>query len=275
MRLIPFLFLIFIFDEAVAQQNSFFRIGARSAGMAYMQAGLKDIHSAFHNPAGLSYLSATEFNINYEYRFGLEDLSTLSAAGAFPLNFGTGALSLSRFGTELFNTQRASLSFSNQFGLASLGVRLNFDQIRIQDFGQSMVASVDFGGMAPLTQELHFGAFIRNLSQSSFNGLQEEYVPTILALGMVYQPISEVLLSTEIEKDLGLPSNLKVGLEYLLKELVYLRVGYQSRPSGPHFGFGFVQQNWQLDYALHRHSALGYVHQVSMCYKPGKNKAEQ
>ena len=268
MRAIIYLVSCLILFQAQAQQNSHFRIGARSAGMAYLQAGMKDIQSAFHNPAGLSYLRSTEFNLNYEYRFGLEELSTLSAAAAFHSKYGTAGIALSRFGADLYNTQRASLAFSNQFGLASLGIRVNFDQIRIQDFGQSMVASVDFGGMASLTEELHFGAFIRNLSQSSFNGLQQEYLPTILALGLVYQPLQEVWVSSEVEKELEWPANLKVGLEYLLREVLFLRAGYQSRPAGPHFGFGFIRPQWQLDYALHRHISLGFVHQVSMRITP-------
>jgi hypothetical protein len=274
MRLALILILLVFANDAQAQQNSHFRIGARSAGMAYLQAGMKDIQSAFHNPAGLSYLRSTEFNLNYEYRFGLEELSTLSAAAAFHSKYGTAGIALSRFGADLYNTQRASLSFSNQFGLASLGIRVNIDQIRFQDFGQSSVASVDFGGMAPLTKALHFGAFIRNLSQSSFNGLQQEYVPTVLALGLVYQPLEEVMLSTEIEKDLDLPANVKVGLEYLLRNLLYLRTGYQSRPSTPHFGFGIVQEQWQLDYSIHRHLSLGYVHQASMRFQLA-NKSKQ
>jgi hypothetical protein len=271
-RFLLIVLLCLISNFCFAQQDSFTRISARAAGLGYANATLKDGFGAFHNPASLAFVRTTELNLSFENRFGLDELSTLSAAGMVAGKWGTSALALSRFGGELFNIQRAGFSFSNEFGLASLGLRFNYDQFNIQDFGRMGVFSIDFGGMATLTSQLHFGAYIRNLNQASFSGFSEEYLPTILNLGLAYQPTTGVMLLTEIEKDIDFPANLKAGVEYVIRDILIARGGYQSRPAAPHFGIGLIQPAWQLDYALQRHLYLGYIHQFSFQIKPGELK---
>lgn len=235
--------------------------------MAHAVSTLADSYAVFNNPAGMAELSSIMANTSFEHRFGLAELSTLSAGVVLPFNVGAGGLSLTRFGGEYFNVQRVSAGYANRFGLASLGIRANYDQFNIQGFGRRGLLSFDFGGIAELTPEVFFGAFARNISQSSFKGFSEETMPTLLSAGLSYRPTSNIMANLEVEKDLNFPVNGKIGIEYLLKEVLFVRLGYQSQPGAPHFGLGFSHHIWQIDYAMHRHLFLGYVHQFSFALK--------
>ncbi|MGE0930941.1 hypothetical protein [Peijinzhouia sedimentorum] len=272
MRLLFLISLITLCNLTFAQQDTFYRISSRGAGMAHSVATIADSYALFNNPAGIAELSSITANTSFEHRFGLTELSTISAGIVLPLQFGTGGLSFTRFGGEYFNVQRVGASYANRFGIASLGIRANYDQFNILNFGRRGLLSVDFGGIAELTPEVFFGAFARNISQASFQGFSEETLPTLLSAGLSYRPTTSIMANVEVEKDLNFPVNGKIGLEYLLREILFLRIGYQTEPSAPHFGLGFRRDIWQVDYAMQRHILLGYIHQFSFALKFQKDE---
>lgn len=272
MRLLLLISLITHCNLCFAQQDTFYRISSRGAGMAHSVATIADSYALFNNPAGIAELPSIIANTSFEHRFGLAELSTLSAGVVLPLNLGAGGFSLNRFGGEYFNVQRVGASYANRFGIASLGIRANYDQYNILGFGRRGILSVDFGGIAELTPEVYFGAFARNISQASFKGFSEETLPTLLSAGLSYRPSPALMANVEVEKDLNFPVNGKIGIEYLLREILYLRIGFQTEPSAPHFGLGFSHQNWQADYAMQRHLFLGYIHQFSFALKFQKDE---
>ena len=267
MRLLFLISLIIFCNSSFAQQDTFYRISSRGAGMAHSVSTIADSYAVFNNPAGIAEISSIIANTSFEHRFGLTELSTISAGAILPLSVGAGGISLARFGGEYFNVQRVGVSYANKFGLALLGIRANYDQYNIQGFGRRGILSLDFGGIAELTPEVFFGAFARNISQASFQGFSEETLPTILSAGISYRPTPSIMANAEVEKDLNFPVNGKIGIEYLLREILLLRIGYQTQPSAPHFGLGFNYNNWQLDYAMQRHIFLGYIHQFSFALK--------
>jgi hypothetical protein len=71
-----------------------------------------------------------------------------------------------RFGDDLYNEQMVSLGFGNKFGIASLGVKANYIQYQADGFGTYGAVSIDFGGLAELTDQLSIGAYITNLNQA-------------------------------------------------------------------------------------------------------------
>jgi len=267
MRILFLISLIILCNSSFAQQDTFYRISSRGAGMAHSIATIADSYAVFNNPAGIAELSSIIANTSFEHRFGLAELSTISAGAVLPLNIGAGGISLTRFGGEYFNVQRVGASYANKFGMASLGIRANYDQYNIQGFGRKGIVSVDFGGIAELTPEVFFGAFARNISQASFQGFSEESLPTLLSAGLSYRPSANIMANAEVEKDLNFPVNGKIGVEYLLREILFLRIGYQTQPAAPHFGLGFSHHIWQIDYAMQRHIFLGYIHQFSFAIK--------
>ncbi|MDZ7646337.1 MAG: hypothetical protein U5K54_03660 [Cytophagales bacterium] len=61
------------------------------------------------------------------------------------------------------------LGFGNKFGIASLGVKANYIQYQADGFGTYGAVSIDFGGLAELTDQLSIGAYITNLNQAKLN----------------------------------------------------------------------------------------------------------
>ncbi|HSZ26340.1 MAG TPA: hypothetical protein VK766_11490, partial [Cytophagaceae bacterium] len=73
-----------------------------------------------------------------------------------------------------------------------------------------------------------------------------------------------MMLNGEIEKDALYKPSVKAGLEYAIIEKVKIRTGINTRPFINYFGVGFQNQRFQLDYALSKHSSLGFSHCISI-----------
>jgi hypothetical protein len=268
MRFILISLILLLTNTAIyCQQATFHRIGARASGMGFSVANNQDEAAGFNNPAALSGLSGSRLFFNFDNRFSISELNTLAASFNGEIWNGNFALGAGRFGGDLFNIQRLTGSFSNQFGLASLGIRSNYDQFIIQDFGRKGILNFDFGGFAQINPQLSFAAFALNITQAGFRGFSDETLPMVLVAGIAYKPDKHVFLSAELEKDLDFDVNPRFGIEYILRDIMALRTGYQFLTASPHFGIGLRVQNWQFDFAAHHHLQLGFVNQVSIAFQ--------
>jgi hypothetical protein len=81
--------------------------------------------------------------------------------------------------------------------------------------------------------------------------------------GISYQPITQVLVLTEVEKELDYPVNVKVGLEYQLLQKLTLRAGVATATEQLAFGTGFRAKKLQFDYGFGRQSVLGNLHRLN------------
>ena len=87
-----------------------------------------------------------------------------------------------------------------------------------------------------------------------------------MRFGGSYKFSEKALLSSELEKNVGLTTIFKAGLEYHIVEQVFLRGGIASNPTLSSFGFGFKLKQWQVDVASSYHQVLGFTPQVSLVY---------
>ncbi len=248
---------------SVAQSSSTL-MGARATGMAYASSTLNDEWSLFNNPAGLASLTETGALFAYEARPALQGTNRAAAGINVPLGFGTTSLGLFRFGDELYSEQAASLAFANQFGIASLGLRLTYVQYRTQGFGTTGALSLTFGGRAAITDQLTVGAYMMNLNQAEVN--DEERIPTLLIAGISFRPVEALTIATEVEKDLDYPLTWKTAAEYTFKNKFFARTGFNLWPQSGFFGVGFKKSRLQLDYAAQVGTSTGNRHMASASY---------
>ena len=269
------LILIFILlgNQGISQSVSTL-IGARGAGMGYASSTLRDEWSLFNNIGGLSKVNQPIAAFVYEVWPGLTGANRTAALFSTPLKFGVLGIGLFRFGDDLYNEQIISSGYSNQFGIASLGLKLNYIQYRADGLGVRRAISLNFGGIVQITPMLLVGAYIVNLNQPKLSTVDKERLPTKLIAGMSLKPGERVFLAAEIEKDVEYDPTLKAGIEYQLHKKIYLRTGFNFHPNAAFFGIGFLVKKIKIDYSLEYASILSAAHQASAVYRIEKRNKE-
>ncbi len=269
MKLLSFLFLLIGFSlPAFTQTDPITQVhGARSQGMGNMRVHGNDAWSYFNNPGGLSTLEESQVSVGVDQRFGLKDLSTVDLVSAWKLPAGTLGVGVSSFGGKLFNQQSLGLAFSNRLGIVNLGAKLEWFQTQMQGFGTGNSLIFSFGGIAELSPELSFGASIFNLNRAKLSSESVYRLPTGISMAIRYTPNEDLELQLELEKDIQINPVVKLGMEYGLKEWLYLRTGINSNPGRLFFGFGLAYGRFQMDYAQGQNLALGTSHHLNLGMK--------
>jgi hypothetical protein len=241
-------------------------MGARSSGLATTSSCLSDEWSLFNNVAGLASLEKAKASFSYDVQPGFKPFNKMGAVFALGFKPGVAAIGLFRFGDELYSEQIISIGFANTFGLASIGLKLNYIQYKATGFGTRGVLSASFGGIAKLTKTISVGAHIINVNQPDISKVEKEKIPTILVLGIAAQLTPQTLFTTELEKDLSHPVKWKTGVEYKPFRKFAARTGFNINPNTVFFGFGFFPGRLSVDYACQHNFTIGPRHQATVGY---------
>lgn len=259
--------ILLLFTFQIHAQSIYAPVSSRVIGMGDASVTMEGYWSSFQNTAGITTTESLEVGATYENRFGMPGMDFMAAGMTAKLPFGHAALNVFRFGDDIYNEHKVSLGYATELGIIKLGGRLNYIQYQVQDFGTQEAYSIDFGGIASITPQLIVGAQALNITQSSLNVEAEQIVPTLLKLGVSYQPRDYFMLNAEIEKDIVKPAMIKLGAEYNFLDKFYLRTGVNSNSFQSFYGLGFKYLSFQWDYALSNHAVMGFSHSLSMYYK--------
>lgn len=264
-------FLIWAFGTIQAQTDPLSQAhGARSQGMGNTRVYLPDSWTYFNNIGALDRLEESQISAGFDHRFGLQELSTADLALGWKNDFGTIGLGVSRFGGKLFNQQLIGLGFSNTLGIVSLGAKIDWFQTQIEGFGSGSAMVFSLGGVAELGPDFFLGANFSNLNRAKLSHYSEQRLPTSIQMGIAYLPGESLKILAEIEKDIELDPVFKAGIEYPLREWIFLRTGISSNPSRLSFGLGLRKAQFGFDYAYGQNSALGRTHHLSLVLKLGE-----
>ncbi len=244
-------------------------MGARAAGMGYASAVLKDEAALFNNPGAMAGNKASAF-FAQEIRPDMPGANRMAAGIQLPFKMGVGAFGVFRFGDDLYSEQSLSAGFSNQFGIASLGFKVNYIQYHAEGFGIKNAFSLDFGGLAQVTPQISVGAYIVNLTQSEISA--GERLPTRLVAAIGFKLDENFLLATEIDKDIDYKAIWKTGFEYTIHKKVFVRSGFSLNPTAIHAGLGAQTRRLKINYALQFSTVLGETHQASAALQLAKQK---
>ena len=267
MKLIVTFFIIFILILVkIFGQSLQFEAGGRSAGLGNTNSNLKDEWSIFNNVGGISGVENGVVIFGYNRYFGIEGFDKVAAGLIHPFQFGNIGVSFFRFGDQLYSEQVVSAAFGNKIGFVNLGFRANYYQMRIEDFGTAGTLFFDLGGIVELIPKLSFGAYISNFTISRLNNSEKSSLPVIMKVGFSYQPVNELQLNIDLNKDVDYEPILKAGIEYLVSGKLYLRTGMNTNPFKGFFGVGILPGRFKIDYAIGTHQFLGNSHQASVSF---------
>lgn len=244
--------------------------GARNQGIGNQRVHLPTTWSFFNNIGALDRIEESGIAVGYDHRFGLQELSTLDLITAVKNKHGTFGIGISRFGGKLFNQQTIGLGYSQTLGISSLGLKMEYFQSQMEGFGSGGSLVFSLGGITELSPNLFLGANISNINRAKISKESVSYLPTLVQLGLHYLPTESLSLLVEIEKDIQQAPQIKAGLEYRLREWIFLRSGINTNPSRFFAGFGIQKSDFRLDYAYSQLAPLGSTHHLSLNYLWGK-----
>lgn len=261
------LFLVLALVKTGTAQSVSTLMGARAAGMAFASSGLTDEWGVFNNVGSIGSQEKISVAVAYELRAQLKNANRMAFAFNAPIRWGVTSIGIFRFGDDLYNEQIISAAFGNKFGIASLGIKANYIQYHAEGFGTHSTVSIDFGGLTQLTDQLSIGAYITNLNQAKINSdNNSERIPTHLTAGLTFKPKENILITSELDKDLDYDLIWRTGFEYSFKQKFFVRSGVNLKPQSGFFGLGAKRKNLQADYAIQFNSLAGASHQASASY---------
>jgi hypothetical protein len=237
--------------------------------MGNASACIADLWAVENNQANLAYLKNPAAGVYYENRFLLKELSSKSVALALPVGTGVFGLYVNQFGYELYNESKFCLAYSKELSEKfSAGIGLDYLYTHIAEgYGSKGNVTFEAGIRSKLSSKLVLGAYIFNPVRARLSEYDDERLPTIMKLGLLYSPSSKVNIAGEVEKDVKYKADVRAGIEYNVTKNIFLRAGMRTFPEVYSFGFGINYKKLRFDFASSVHSVLGYSPQVSMEYE--------
>jgi hypothetical protein len=271
MKISIFFILYFFVSNSIFCQSLIGDFGARSKGLGHANLNFVDEWAMFNNVAGISGVDGGTVFFGYDRFPALEGFDRAAAGIVQNIGIGSVGISAFRFGDELYSEQVASAAFGNKIGFVRLGFRVNYYQMRIEEFGTASSLYFDFGGIVELIPELSFAAFISNFTSARLDNAEATALPVVMKVGLSYSPVDKLHLNIDVCKDVLHDPNVKAGIEYLLGRALYLRTGLNSYPFKSFFGAGLKLSRFRIDYAVNTHQLLGPAHQASISFYYVKN----
>jgi hypothetical protein len=242
-------------------------MGGRAMSMGFANAAVSDEWSAYHNigslgAPGLKPAAA----VSYRSLYAIEGLGKIAAVAVWPLGKFSGTLNFFRFGDNSFNESRAGFGLGHRIGFACLGLQINFHQLMIENFGSRGIFYFDAGGLVELFKEFHVGAYIQNINQARSSRITGDKFPVMMGIGVSYRPGGDVMLNAEAEKRHDGFTEVRAGMEFSIKDKLFLRTGIILEPARNFFGLGIRPLRFKIDYAMATQAHLGMSHEISICY---------
>lgn len=241
--------------------------GARSKGIGNANTTLHDAWAIFNNVAGISGVDKGKVVFRYDRYFNLDGFDKVGVAVIQPIGIGSLGLSALSLRDDLYSEKIISGAFANKIGFVQLGLRANYYQMRIDEFGTSTAIFIDFGGVVELKPELSFGAYISNLTASKLNNSEQTRLPVVMKIGVSYEPTKDILLVIDLVKDVDYDPIVRIGLEYKIVKDIHLRTGINTDPFKAYFGGGVSIGRFKVDNAVTSHEFLGMSHQLGVGFK--------
>lgn len=219
-----------------------------------------DVFSFLANPASLVQLKYATAGIYGERRFLLSQLNNYTLAAALPTSSGHFGLAAGYFGFSDYNETQIGLAYARKLGnRADIGVRFNYNSIRIAGYGNASAIGFEAGTVFHITPEWHAGVHVSNPVGGKFGKEQQEKLPAVYTAGIGYEASEKFFISMEIGKEEDRPVNINAGLQYQLLPVLLARAGIATATSSPWLGIGIVRKTFRVDVTTSYHPQLGFT----------------
>ncbi len=237
--------------------------GARSFAMANSSILLEDEYAVFNNPGSLS-TDALSFIAAYNTAYIDLGLTDVGAGVVLPFKSFTTGAAINYFGDELYNQLEVKAVATQEIGISQLGLRANYHQYHLQDYGYKSVFTIDMGGRFRVSEQVALGVHLVNLTRSKLSNESNQRLSSVMQVGISYKPLESFRLNMQVDKNIDLPTAVSFGLEYNLNKVVALRTGFNTSNNIGALGFGLAWQSLKFDVGGQYHADLGFSGSLSI-----------
>lgn len=263
----------FILFSSTTQAQFFRHNNTQSEAVGNAFVAVKREQAIWANPAGLIG-SKTAFLLHSSWLYTMKDLRPISVGIVLPHQSGVTGITVSHFRFDNLTENTVGVVYARKLSSrlnAGIGLKYNYFKVNKYDFKSNM--GFDLGFKVAITPEISIGF----LSQNSFSS-QVDYttnlsgestiqIQSIFRLGLSYQVNPNVLILSEIKKDVVHPVSFRVGLEYKAVEKLVVRGGFETSPMKMAFGLGYtISSNWLADITVSNHNVLGTTPSLGLSY---------
>ena len=246
----PFLLMAILLPNlTIAQHTAKPNAGARGLSTANANLLHQDVYSLFSNPAGLAYINSWQAISFVHNRFLLKELQTVSVGIASPLYTGGIGIKLSSYGFQQYREQQIGLGYGRQlFDGFSIGASFDWWATRIPEYGSASILTFELGMQYKVAKQISMGMHLYNPIRAEI--IEGAILPSFLTIGLNYQAADYLILSTTLEQNSSTGTSIKMGLEYLAQEKVFLRCGIQTTPLQWNMGLGYQWKNLVINVGM-------------------------
>ncbi len=267
-RRLLYMALLLLCDNLV-MYGQHMSVGSRSAGLSHASCALHGEWAVFNNPSAMPMEGNIRLSVFVENKFLLNHLNAQAFAGSFPLKqhssvgFGFSGLTqrqntlglvLMAYSIKLAKTLKAGISGNYWYHQTNQFYKTNHK------------FSCTVGLLFEPANNLVIGFSIVNPTRSNVAKFANEKLPSVLRLGFAYVLSKKVQWVLEIEKDILMKPNLKVGIEYCPRPKISIRSGYCTSPSQFSFGFGYQYHQIILNLSSSYNLTLGPSSQLGLSF---------
>lgn len=234
--------------------------GPVAAGMGHAGTALSGDHWADANPALSASVTGRAVGLFVSQAYGLDELRFSSFRYVEPTAFGSFGINVRTFGFEDFRDTRAGLDYAHGFGLGStrtfnVGVRLNYYQFSISNYGRASTVGISAGGLTNLLPTLHLGFAATNLNQPEIAGSN---LDRNLSVGLLYEASDIMRFSADVVKEVRYPVSFRGGIEVQPVEALALRTGATTNPTRFTAAVDINISRVTASFVSERHENLGW-----------------
>jgi hypothetical protein len=267
LRLVVILFFVFPINSFGS--NPWRPSGAYQAGLGGASVGVSDVWSAANNQAGMAFLRHPGAGIYFTNAYFLQELSTKSVTGVFPIKKGAFGLAFNYFGYNYYNEINTGLSYAQRFG-NNFAVAVQLDYLHLgqggfDDLGDKSAVTFELSMMGRITKNFTIGAHVFNPVGIKYNNFAK--IPACYRLGIGWYPIQQVLVAVETEMQTNEKVNLKGGVAYRPISFIDIKAGYASLPQLWDFGVGLYFGDFAVDLTPTWNLMLGWSTHVAISYQ--------
>lgn len=267
MRLNQYTFLISFFFVYVATHAQLFP-GARSLSLAGNAVTLNDVYTVHSNPGIISQIKEIQIGSSYSVPYLISEFQQQSIASYLPIQKGGLIIRGVFTGKELFRQQKIGLGYG--FSLnekLSIGVGLNYQELRIQNYKTNNKITTDIGFLAKINDKLTLGASILSIGGDQSKENIERF-PSTMQIGIKYRIQKQFDTYFSIDKT---SSNLvlyRIGFEYEAYKNLWFRTGSVLNAKVLAFGLGYeLPMRLRIDVGTQWNQPLGWTPHIGLLYR--------
>ena len=245
-----------------------YNFGPRITAMGMNSSSMNDNYALGGNPAGLVAVRSATLTLNYIKRIIDVELSQETIGLVLPGKHNSLGFVFHRYGITAYNEITAGTMLARKFGEhLSIALRLNYHQLKIQNYGITRGFSVDIGSIYKVSEQVSLGIYLNNPALQHYaNKLVQVSIDRSVYFGAAYQASDKVIIATTVNKCTDLPYNISLGFEYQVVKNINLRTGITTAPFKQFAGFGLNYKNLSIDFAVESDPFLSYSPQIGIVY---------